>query len=168
MALVPKNYWRDWWEDFDRPQRFLDEHFEMAIQRTDLLKNLSLPKYRTYFRPWRNLLDGTSSEIKLENDSERFKVILDVGAFSPHEILVKTIDNSIIVEAKHEEKPDSHGFVSRKFLRRYDLPRGLDISRVMSNLSTDGILTITAPKHRPPPGTRVVPVERTYFPALKR
>lgn len=50
------------------------------------------------------------------------QVILDVQQFTPNEISVKTTEKFIIVEGKHEEKADEHGFVSRHFVRRYQLP----------------------------------------------
>lgn len=55
-------------------------------------------------------------------------------------------DNTIEIEGKHEEKQDEHGYISRHFVRRYVLPKGHDINQVQSNLSSDGVLTITAPK----------------------
>lgn len=76
----------------------------------------------------------------------RFQVILDVQQFSPDEIIVKTVDNNIIVEAKHEERKDEHGFITRHFIRRYILPSSHDSLQVTSSLSSDGVLTITAPK----------------------
>lgn len=88
---------------------------------------------------------------------------IDVQQFRPKEISVKTQDNCIIVEAKHEEKPDEHGFVSRHFVRRYVLPEGCEATDVKTNLSSDGVLTITAPKKAaiPPSNERIVPIEHT-------
>lgn len=75
------------------------------------------------------------------------QVILDVQQFLPEEITVKTVgNNNIIVEAKHEERQDEHGFVSRHFVRRYVLPPSHDVINITSSLSSDGVLTITAPK----------------------
>lgn len=76
-----------------------------------------------------------------------FQVCLDVHQFAPNEITVKTMDdtNTIVVEAKHEERQDEHGHISRQFARRYDLPKGFLIKDVVSQLSSDGILTIKAP-----------------------
>lgn len=74
------------------------------------------------------------------------QVILDVQQFSPEEITVKTVSNNIIIEAKHEERQDEHGYVSRQFLRRYVLPPSHDVNNITSSLSSDGVLTITAPK----------------------
>jgi HSP20 family molecular chaperone IbpA len=75
-----------------------------------------------------------------------FKVALDVHQFAPREINVKTVDDSVIIEGKHEERPDEHGYVSRHFLRRYVLTKDYDVEHVACSLSSDGVLTIVAPK----------------------
>ncbi|KAF7274330.1 lethal (2) essential for life isoform X1 [Rhynchophorus ferrugineus] len=99
----------------------------------------------------------------LSTPNDKFEVILDVQQFAPEEITVKTSGNSIIVEGKHEEKQDEHGFISRHFVRRYILPNENDIEEVVSSLSSDGILTVTAPKKsdKPKNTDRVVPIQQT-------
>lgn len=89
-------------------------------------------------------------------------MILDVQQFAPEEITVKATNNSVVVEGQHEEKQDEHGFISRQFTRRYILPTGYEITDLVSTLSSDGVLTITAPK-RPPPnaGERIIPITKT-------
>jgi crystallin alpha B len=72
--------------------------------------------------------------------------MLDVQQFCPNEIAVKTIDNYIVIEGKHEEKEDEHGYVARHFVRRYLLPKGVKPESVTSTISCDGVLTISAPK----------------------
>lgn len=74
-----------------------------------------------------------------------FQVSLDVKHFQPNEISVKIENNSVVVNAKHEEKPDDQGFISREFTRRYVLPDGFKAEDVTSTLSSDGVLTIKAP-----------------------
>lgn len=88
---------------------------------------------------------------------------MDVQQFNPNEITVKTVDNCIIVEGKHDEKQDEHGYISRQFTRRYILPEGHEAVDVLSSLSSDGVLTICSPKKAlPPPGTeRVVHIAQT-------
>lgn len=92
---------------------------------------------------------------------------LDVQHFKPNEITVRTKgDNTIEIEGKHEEKADEHGYISRHFVRKYVLPKGHDINQVQSNLSTDGVLTITAP--RTDAGAlehRTVPIQQTGQPS---
>ncbi|KAH8410689.1 hypothetical protein KR222_005136, partial [Zaprionus bogoriensis] len=75
-----------------------------------------------------------------------FQVCMDVAQFSPRELSVKVVDNSVVVEGKHEEREDDHGYISRHFVRRYALPKGYEPDRVMSSLSSDGVLTINVPK----------------------
>jgi len=75
-----------------------------------------------------------------------FKVCMDVGQFKPNELNVKVVDNTIIVEGKHEEREDDHGYISRHFVRRYALPKGYEEDKVASSLSSDGVLTVTVPK----------------------
>jgi crystallin alpha B len=94
---------------------------------------------------------------------------LDVQQFKPDEITVKTVNNFVIVEGKHEERQDEHGFISRQFQRRYKLPDDTDADTVVSQLSSDGVLTIFAPKKALPATAeeRIVPISHTQTPALK-
>lgn len=170
MALIPTLF-RDWWDDFERPSRLMDQHFGMGLTRDELLNSLSVPSHRSYYRPWRNLIEPThrtSGSSQIQHDKDKFQVIIDVQQFAPNEITVKTVDNSIIVEGKHEEKKDEHGYISRQFTRRYVLPEGHDIGNVQSTLSSDGVLTITAPTLAlPAPGEKIIPVQQTAAPAVK-
>lgn len=96
-----------------------------------------------FFRwPTYELLENTNI-----NPKEDFQVSLDVRHFAPNEVTVKIVDNSIVVEAKHEERSDDEqeSYVSRHFTRRYILPENYNINDVVSTLSSDGILTVKAP-----------------------
>lgn len=75
-----------------------------------------------------------------------FQVNLDVQQFKPGEIRVKIVDDCIVVDAKHEERRDNHGYISRQFTRRYKVPSDVDIDATKSKLSSDGILILEAPK----------------------
>ncbi|KAL1517570.1 hypothetical protein ABEB36_001315 [Hypothenemus hampei] len=79
---------------------------------------------------------------------DKFQVELDVDGFKPEELKVKTLtdQNAIEVEGRHEEREDDHGFISRQFVRKFVLPKGHDLKGVVSSLSEDGVLTITAPR----------------------
>lgn len=166
MSVVPLLY-RDWWddEDFFRPSRLLDQHFGTALKRDDLLNSLNVPRssLRNYFRPWRSTaLTRQDSGSTITQDKDKYQVILDVQQFAPNEITVKISNNSIVVEGKHDEKQDEHGFISRHFVRRYVLPQDHDLDKVVSTLSSDGILTVTAPKKQSySGGERIVPITKT-------
>ncbi|KAH8380202.1 hypothetical protein KR009_009446 [Drosophila setifemur] len=75
-----------------------------------------------------------------------FQVCMDVSHFKPSELVVKVQDNSILVEGKHEEREDDHGYITRHFVRRYALPEGYESEKVASTLSSDGVLTVSVPK----------------------
>uniref|UniRef100_S4RAL5 Crystallin alpha B n=1 Tax=Petromyzon marinus TaxID=7757 RepID=S4RAL5_PETMA len=102
----------------------------------------------------RPILDSGLSELRV--DRERFAIHLDVRHFSPTELSVRIVDDSIEVHAKHEERADEHGLVSREFLRRYRLPVGVQAESVTAALTTDGVLTLSAPRRdgREPRDTR--------------
>lgn len=144
---------RDWWSDLDfepsyRTSRLLDQHFGSGLKRDDLFSSVSTrPSVfsRTgYVRPWVNSnLARQDSGSTVNVDKEKYTVILDVAQFTPEEITVKTANGAIVVEGKHEEKQDEHGYVSRHFTRRYTLPQGHNAEDVVSTLSSDGVLTIS-------------------------
>lgn len=153
MSLLP--YLLDPLYDIARPSRILDQHFGLGLDPEDLLAPLTIPRearalLRTpsgYYRPWRSQAAQQDTGSTVTLDKDKFQVNLDVQQFAPDEITVKaTGENTITVEGKHEEKQDEHGYISRHFVRKYVLPKGHDINQAVSSLSSDGVLTITAPK----------------------
>lgn len=127
-----------------------------------------------FFKPWESLfkqLEQLTTGINqlglkdssISADAEKFQVSVDVQHFAPDEISVKVVNGFIIVEGNHEERRDEHGFVSRRFVRRYPLPKGCLPDTVKSKLSSDGVLTVIAPKILPMPSTgeRIVPIIQT-------
>ncbi|XP_054722692.1 protein lethal(2)essential for life-like [Uloborus diversus] len=102
----------------------------------------------------------SSGAVAAKSDPSTYQVMLNVKQFSPNEIEVKIVDNFVVIHGKHEEHADEHGFVSREFTRRYQLPDDVEPQTVKSSLSQDGVLTIKAPRRLPEPvkNERVVPI----------
>nr|ABE57140.1 heat shock protein Hsp19.5 [Liriomyza sativae] len=153
MAVVPMLF-RDIWDDFDFPltSRLLDQHFGTALNRDDLLSTVwgGCPALtRTgYRRPWQYALDSLQRQddgSTVNIDKDKFEVKLDVQQFAPNEVNVKVSGRYIVVEGKHEEKQDEHGYISRQFSRRYLLPENVNSEAISSQLSSDGVLTVCAP-----------------------
>ncbi|KAJ2947994.1 hypothetical protein O0L34_g9786 [Tuta absoluta] len=148
-----------------RPRQLYDQHFGLGLTPQDYLTVIAIPQANEdYYRPWRNLQAAArdvGSTIKEEKD--KFQINLDVQHFAPEEISVKTVDGYLVVEAKHEEKQDEHGYISRSFCRRYPLPEGIQEDCVVSRLSSDGVLSITAPLKPKPKveNERIVPIVQT-------
>ncbi|EFA00665.1 Protein lethal(2)essential for life-like Protein [Tribolium castaneum] len=157
--------------DYFRPSLLLDQQFGMGLDDDDFLQPCLPRKVRRmmltspYARPWRSQASKKDKGSTLSVDKDKFQVSLDVQQFTPEEITVKASDDTITIEGKHEEKEDEHGFISRHFIRKYKLPEGHDISQVTSKLSTDGVLTITAPKSEEKIKERNIPISFTGQPS---
>lgn len=119
-----------------------------------------------YRRHWMRPRYEESNRLSAAFTSGRdaYQVCLDVHQFAPKELSVKTVDDSVVVEGRHEEKEDKHGYISRHFKRRYVIPPGYDLEHVYSTLSSDGVLTVRAPKivpEREEPVERIIPIQQT-------
>merc|ERR1712038_146057 len=85
--------------------------------------------------------------IRVKDDNEKFEVSLDTSQYRPDELRVNVGKGVISVEGKHEEKAeDGSTMVLRQFSRKYSLPAGAKQEKVVSNLSSDGVLVISVPK----------------------
>lgn len=173
MSIVRKLF-SHWWETLDGPHRLADQNFGMMLRPGDLMPPSFLDQrfQPNYYRPWAELLrEAEKGWSMVKNDKDKFHVALDVQQFKPEEITVKIQDNFIVVEGKHEAKQDDHGVVSRQFVRKYMVPEQCDPEQTSSTLSSDGILTITAPrKPESLESKRVKPIriEHTGKPAIEQ
>lgn len=93
--------------------------------------------------------------------TDDFVISVDVQHFAPEDITVKVVDNFLEVEAKHDERPDNHGFIYRYFKRRYPIPEGYNTDSIVPKLSSDGVLTVRAPKLQNEQKERVIPIIHT-------
>ncbi|XP_054282485.1 protein lethal(2)essential for life-like [Macrosteles quadrilineatus] len=153
MSLVPY-LMRDLIRELERP-RMYDQYFGMPLTPSML-----------EMQPWK-LLNQLEPGASIVNDKKNFKVSLDVQQFKPEELSVKVVDNFVVVEGKHEERRDNHGFVSRQFTRRYCLPDDVDTSALQTTLSSDGVLQLHAPKKLQEKNARNIPITQTNAPVVK-
>ncbi|XP_037933423.1 heat shock protein 23-like [Teleopsis dalmanni] len=143
--------------------RLADEMMSRQMQSV-----FSSPFYESPFvyrlAPWNHISRLQKEEELPKVGKDGYQVSIDVAQFKPSELKVKVLEDSVIVEGKYENREDDHGFSSRQFVRRFLLPKGYDSNKVMSTLSSDGLLTVSVPK--PPaiedkPGAREVPIQQT-------
>jgi crystallin alpha B len=92
---------------------------------------------------------------------------MDTSQYRPDELKVNVMENNLTVEAKHtEESEDGSKYIASQFVRKYTLPTDCKHERVSSNLSSDGVLIISAPKSVPQitalDSGRNVPISRDY------
>uniref|UniRef100_A0A6B2E964 Putative heat shock protein beta-1-like isoform x1 n=1 Tax=Phlebotomus kandelakii TaxID=1109342 RepID=A0A6B2E964_9DIPT len=96
-------------------------------------------------KPKQNYVSDINSPlIQEDGDNKVLKLRFDVSQYTPEEIVVKTIDNKLLVHAKHEEKSDTKS-VYREYNREFLLPKGVAPESIRSSLSKDGVLTVDAP-----------------------
>ncbi|XP_033211349.1 protein lethal(2)essential for life-like [Belonocnema kinseyi] len=185
MSLVPMLF-SNWWEDLDRPHRIFDQHFGHGLHPEDLERSISPMSDLLVARPHhlhrriahhRHPYDRSLAVARksggvstVHTDKDKFQVTLDVQQFHPEEIKVKVVGKNVIIEGKHEEKEDEHGWISRQFTRKYLVPEQCDIDQLSSHLSSDGVLMISAPRKQladEEKRERVIQIEHTGQPAVK-
>ncbi|XP_041924231.1 alpha-crystallin B chain-like isoform X2 [Alosa sapidissima] len=137
------------------PSRVYDQFFGEHIPDGDMFS----PFFSMFFnRPFymRNWMDSGFSEMR--SDKDRFMINLDVKHFSPEDLTVKVNDDYVEVHGRHEERQDEHGYVSREFFRKYKIPAGVDPGAFTSCLSSDGVLSISAPRNLTDVPERNIPI----------
>merc|ERR1712066_480416 len=107
-----------------------------------------LPALNTDFSNNVDIFKSKDNEvIRVKEDESKLEVSLDPSQYRPDELKVSVNEGVLVVEGKHEEKAeDGSKMVSRMFSRKYTLPPSTKQEEVASNLSSDGVLVITAPK----------------------
>ncbi|CAD7082739.1 unnamed protein product [Hermetia illucens] len=158
MSLIPLLFEMDPWE-MRRTRRNDWDLFGLGITPREIRELMAVPRF-----PLEAARRAASSDLQPAIiGKDGFQVCVDVQQFRPNEITVKTVDNMVVVEGKHEERQDEHGYISRHFVRKYALPKGYDPKEVVSALSSDGVLTIKAPKpsEEQKANERIVQIQQT-------
>lgn len=105
---------------------------------------------------------GFKNPIVTNPDGTRqLKLQFDVRNFKPEELEIKTLDNKLMVHAKHQEESETSQ-VYQEFQRQFLLPEGIELDKMKSVLSPEGVLTVEAPLPTPEveaPKERVIPIE---------
>jgi crystallin alpha B len=174
---TPQQLFSQWFNLMDQPLRIFDQNFGNGLFEDDLIPS---PMYNWPMSPTMGALAARRASLAKDEvtksgiseilyDKDKYQVMLDVKHFKPEEISVKSNEDSIIIHGHHSEKPDEHGYISRSFTRRYVLPEDIKTEHVECNLSSDGVLTLKAPRiiALKDDTERVIPVLQTGKPALK-
>jgi HSP20 family molecular chaperone IbpA len=126
------------------PSLFFPRRWMSTMPNVDFDKDLFNDKMKSL-----NLFPEQKDDqvIRMKDDDSKFELSLNTHGYRPDEIKVNVAGGCLSVDAKHEEKEEGK-FVSRQFSRKYTLPEGCEAGKVNSNLSSDGILVISAPKRQ--------------------
>nr|CAD7260343.1 unnamed protein product [Timema shepardi] len=131
--------------DLHPKEVFLDQNFKTSLAHSDP-RQVSGSFRAGCYHPWCNQASMDSRVSDIHQNVDEFKVTLDVQQFRSDELTVKTVDYYIVIEGKHKENKDQFCIISNEFKRSYLLPNYVDIDHLTSSLSSDGLLTVHAPK----------------------
>ncbi|KAG0726340.1 Protein lethal(2)essential for life [Chionoecetes opilio] len=92
-----------------------------------------------------NVTSDDSQAVSCSEENDKYKMMVDVKDFKPGDITVKTVDDTVVVEGKIEQK-EGNSIKTQVFTRRFMLPNTVNLNAVTSAMSRDGVLTINAPK----------------------
>lgn len=123
-----------------------------------------VPFWNDDFFPWkrpRYQLSQLFGEIGSLNEGRSFELALDVQGFDSKELQVNLQDNYLTVSGNHEEKSDDDdSFISRSFVRKYQLPHNVNQKSVRSSLINNGkTLKIEAPLDTNLSNNKPIPIE---------
>ncbi|XP_041975582.1 titin homolog [Aricia agestis] len=83
---------------------------------------------------------------KIENDSRKFQVIINVKEYNKKEFLkVKTKGSFIIIQGAHADVQTQQSSVDSQFIQTYTMPLKVIQSSITATLTSDGYLVVTAP-----------------------
>merc|ERR1712013_111367 len=142
-AMFPES--RDMWKRFDEDFR------DSACMKNNIMLEPGMELGKELSKEEaRSLAKQDSELIRTKEDDSKMEVSLDTAQYRPDELKI-TVDKGVVcVEGRHEGKAeDGSKMVSRSFSRKYTLPKDAKLEDVVSNLSSDGVLVITAPKNAP-------------------
>ncbi|XP_063586986.1 protein lethal(2)essential for life-like [Penaeus indicus] len=122
------------------------KHFETAIDQildtwgegksvSDLMSS--------YRRVRERNLQQENQVMAFSEDDQNHKVVLDVHDFKSGDVKVRVEENQVVVEGRVEKEEDES---MKSFYRRFNFPGKVNMEAVASAMSSDGVLTITAPK----------------------
>ncbi|ROT62318.1 heat shock protein 21 [Penaeus vannamei] len=137
-------FFSDTHKDFDSSVReVLARWSGDDFQAKDFRREDIMDRYRKLRS--RNLKEENQA-VTVTSNKTSHKIVLDVHDFLEGDVRVKVLDEEELVGHVERKEEGSLSVSSHSFRRYFSLPRHTDMAAITSVMSTDGILTITAPK----------------------
>lgn len=121
-----------------------DEFREFDLELERMRKDMFQLKPMDFNDFGSSMLKTDRPIVKDKEGNKRLSLRFDCQKFKPEEITVKTIDNRLMIEAKHTEESPGRK-VYREFSSQYVLPEKIDPMTLNSCLALDGVLSIEGP-----------------------
>jgi crystallin alpha B len=139
-------WWRDWPSDWPRMDTIMPR-FSSHLDRFD--RNWrNDPFWRDLYPRWAEPIfkEGIDVKTNIVNDRSRFAVDIDAYQFRPEELQVKTLDDTLLIEGRHEDVRDADNYTKMYFVRKYQLPADVNPQEIQSAIDSHGRLTVEARK----------------------
>ncbi|CAI5454991.1 unnamed protein product [Caenorhabditis angaria] len=140
------NWWKEWPVDWPRMDAVMPR-FSTQLDRLDNNWRKD-PFWMDIYPRWAEPIfkDGIDVNSNVVNDERRFAVDVDCYQFRPEEIQVKTLDDTLLIEGRHEDVRDRDNFTKMYFIRKYQLPKDVDFNSIQSSIDSKGKLNVEAAK----------------------
>merc|ERR1711915_609385 len=133
-------------EDFRNTSRISSSSMEQFHSRDSRAGHRCVTPKENVWKMDRHLHNKESMHMK--EDDGQVKLSYDTSGYKPDELKVSVHRGVLTIEGKHEEKDESgQRMVSRMFSRKQTLPKDVKSEDIVSNLSSEGVLTVTAPRN---------------------
>ncbi|XP_047474769.1 uncharacterized protein LOC125029067 isoform X3 [Penaeus chinensis] len=133
------SFFQDSWNDFQKAVR---EVLARWGEQSSLVDDLT--SYRNLRS--RDLREDTQAVTSSE-DEHQHKFVIDVKDFMDGgQINVKAVNDRELVVSGHTDKNGGGSKSTKRFLRRFVVPGDIQLDAVTSAVSSDGVLTVSAPK----------------------
>ncbi len=87
----------------------------------------------------------TAHNLQVSCSNDKYMVQLELPGFRPEDFSLKTKDNTIVLEAVHSGSSEGES-TERKYVKEFKVPDGVQQDQLQSTYSSEGILTIQAPR----------------------
>ena len=121
--------------------------FDDSFLKTSWEDGWMIPS-RSPFKEFKSMFN--EEQTKVDEDDVKMELRINASDYKPEELKVSVQSGRLLVEGKHEEKKeDGSAYVQKSFSRSFTLPKEAEADKIVSNLSSEGVLVVTAPKSAP-------------------
>ncbi|XP_063586555.1 uncharacterized protein LOC134764020 [Penaeus indicus] len=150
-SFFQDSFFSDMHQKFDAAiKKVLNRWSTNDLEWTDTGNDVGL-RYKDILQRYRELRSRHLEQnlaVTVTSDKTGHKIVMDVHEFTDGKVKVRVVgERELVVEGSAEKKAEGNSAISsHSFRRRFSLPRQTDMAAITSVMSSDGILTITAPK----------------------
>jgi len=135
-------FFKDWWSDFEGPISVLNNE---GSQKRTLVDSFLALKENNDDRSHTYQQSGSAQSANLSLKDGVFKLEVDLHEFEAEDIDISVEGDQLTVLARKEIKRGSSTSF-REFNEKFAIPRGVDVTKLSSEITGDGILVISGPQ----------------------